>query len=220
MNLTKACTAKDDKSCLVTCQDPTASNQCVVLQTQLVDGSACGYGGSCASGTCKAGSWQDTFKAWYRQNLQISIPVTVVIAVLFFTIVWFIILSIRRCCIRRSRPPLKVIGPIPNMRPARSSYQNPVSGRAPPIGTAPHDRPPRAARPPAAYAPHASGNSSRRPSDGSRGATGIPRSHSGGGSRGPNGSRRGPSDGTRPDRQRATSRDEWVDPTVYNGYPR
>ncbi|KAF9652066.1 hypothetical protein BDM02DRAFT_3162133 [Thelephora ganbajun] len=97
LGLTKACPTKNDRSCQVSCQDPRTANQCVVLQTQLVDGSPCGYGGTCLSGNCHSGSAWDTFtvrrplalhrprgadvvpcQAWYTENLQISIPVTVV----------------------------------------------------------------------------------------------------------------------------------------------
>ena len=42
LGLTKACPARNDRSCQVSCQDPGTANQCVVLQTQLVDGSPCG----------------------------------------------------------------------------------------------------------------------------------------------------------------------------------
>ena len=42
LGLTSACPGKDDRSCQVSCQDPRTANQCVVLQTQLVDGSPCG----------------------------------------------------------------------------------------------------------------------------------------------------------------------------------
>jgi len=90
--LKSACPGKDDKSCQVSCQDPRTANQCVVLQTQLVDGSPCGYGGTCSSGSCQSGSAWDTFTAWYTQNLQISIPVTVV-AGLF-------VLMLMACCLR------------------------------------------------------------------------------------------------------------------------
>ena len=58
------------------------SNQCIVLQTALIDGSPCGYGGHCYNQTCQSGSWEDTFDAMYTQNLQISIPVTVVVGIL------------------------------------------------------------------------------------------------------------------------------------------
>jgi len=98
MNLQAACPKQDDQTCKVSCQDPTTSNQCVVLDTLLIDGSPCGYSGACQNGTCQTGSILDTAKAWYVENLQISIPVTVAAAVLALTILWGVI----SCC-RRSR---------------------------------------------------------------------------------------------------------------------
>ncbi|KAI5119801.1 hypothetical protein M0805_006598 [Coniferiporia weirii] len=41
LNLTTAC-SKPDNTCQVSCQDPTNSNQCIQLQSQLIDGSSCG----------------------------------------------------------------------------------------------------------------------------------------------------------------------------------
>ncbi|KIP05336.1 hypothetical protein PHLGIDRAFT_119917 [Phlebiopsis gigantea 11061_1 CR5-6] len=102
MNLTTACPSQNDKSCQVSCQDPTSSNQCIVLQSQLVDGSSCGYGGTCASGTCQAGSFLDTAKAWYTQNLQISIPVTVVAGIVVLLILYGLIRFFTKSC-RRGR---------------------------------------------------------------------------------------------------------------------
>ncbi|OBZ79276.1 Disintegrin and metalloproteinase domain-containing protein B [Grifola frondosa] len=57
------CTSLDAQCQLVSCQDPSNSNQCVVLQSTLIDGSPCGYGGTCYSGSCKAGSVLATIKA-------------------------------------------------------------------------------------------------------------------------------------------------------------
>ena len=54
----------------------------MVLQTPLVDGSPCGYGGHCYNASCQAGPWQDRFESMYRQNLQISIPVTIVVGII------------------------------------------------------------------------------------------------------------------------------------------
>ncbi|OCF31943.1 zinc metalloprotease [Kwoniella heveanensis BCC8398] len=107
MGLTQACGQKDDKSCVVTCRDPNVTNQCVVLQTPLVDGSPCGYGGHCYNSTCKAGSWQATAAAWYRSNLQISIPVTIVVGLLVLALLWAIVKClVAPCCGRnRKRPP-------------------------------------------------------------------------------------------------------------------
>lgn len=82
LNLTEACDSRDDQSCYVTCKDPLVANQCTILQTVLIDGSPCGYGGHCYNGTCSPGSWQDRFQAMYTQNLQIAIPVTIAVAII------------------------------------------------------------------------------------------------------------------------------------------
>ena len=83
MNLQTACPSQNEQTCKVSCQDPTASNQCVVLDSLLIDGSPCGpftpfvfvlclplrrnciltgYGGSCSNGTCLSGGILDTAK--------------------------------------------------------------------------------------------------------------------------------------------------------------
>ena len=79
MNLQNACPQQSsNQNCQVTCQDPSQSNQCVTLQSQLIDGSPCGqslfvsdvtclmfdpgYGGFCSGGHCQAGSAFDTAK--------------------------------------------------------------------------------------------------------------------------------------------------------------
>ncbi|KAG8743409.1 hypothetical protein FRC10_012074 [Ceratobasidium sp. 414] len=98
LNLTRACPSRNDKSCQVSCQDPRTSNQCIVLQANLVDGSPCGYGGTCNNGACKSGSAIETAKAWYTSNLQISIPVTVVVGIIVLLILWGIIRCFARCC--------------------------------------------------------------------------------------------------------------------------
>ncbi|KAI0063137.1 hypothetical protein BV25DRAFT_1907244 [Artomyces pyxidatus] len=104
MNLRQACPSPN-KSCQVSCQDPTRSDQCVILDSNLVDGSPCGYGGTCANGSCQAGNLLDTAKAWYVQNLQISIPVTVA-AVFFVLLLFWGIVSC--CCGARPRPGMYV----------------------------------------------------------------------------------------------------------------
>lgn len=81
MGLQKACPSQDT-SCFVTCQDPAVNRQCTILQTVLIDGSPCGYGGHCYRGTCKPGSWQERFQALYTKNLNIAIPVTVAVGLI------------------------------------------------------------------------------------------------------------------------------------------
>ncbi|KAF4572473.1 hypothetical protein EYR36_006978 [Pleurotus pulmonarius] len=82
------------------------SNSCVLLQAMLVDGSPCGYGGTCQTGRCQAGSFLEKAKAWYTQNLQISIPVTVAAGILALLLLWALFTAVRRCCVgRRGRSP-------------------------------------------------------------------------------------------------------------------
>ncbi|CAE6430635.1 unnamed protein product [Rhizoctonia solani] len=103
LNLTRACPSRNDRSCQVSCQDPRAANQCVVLQANLVDGSPCGYGGTCDNGQCHSGSALDTAKAWYTSNLQIAIPVTVVVGIIVLFILWGCLRCIAGCCGCRGR---------------------------------------------------------------------------------------------------------------------
>ncbi|KAG7450771.1 uncharacterized protein BT62DRAFT_943672 [Guyanagaster necrorhizus] len=103
MNLTTACSNRNDQTCQISCQNPSNSNQCVLLSSLLIDGSPCGYGGMCQSGTCQSGSALDTAKAWYTQNLQIAIPVTVVVGFIVLALLWVLIRSIRRRMISRRR---------------------------------------------------------------------------------------------------------------------
>ncbi|KAI0358793.1 hypothetical protein OH77DRAFT_1447894 [Trametes cingulata] len=142
MNLQKACPSNNDKSCQVSCQDPTDSGRCVVLQSPLVDGSPCGYGGMCFSGTCKPGSWWDTFKSWYVHNLQISIPVTVAAGVIVLLILWGII----RCIVRRRTQP-KTIQRLPSYPGAPPMNFNPTAMVAQPAMYGPNV--PASAMPPA-----------------------------------------------------------------------
>lgn len=101
LNLQSACPNRNDQSCKVSCQAPTTPNQCVLLDSLLIDGSPCGYGGTCLNGTCQSGSVFDTAKAWYVQNLQISIPITVAAVLLALAVLWGIITCC--CCSRRKK---------------------------------------------------------------------------------------------------------------------
>ncbi|KAF8577548.1 hypothetical protein K439DRAFT_1655063 [Ramaria rubella] len=98
MGLTTACPSKGDTSCQVSCVDPQNDSQCVVLQAQLIDGSPCGYAGKCMTGNCQPGSLLDTAEAWYVQNLQISVPVSVVVGIVLLFILYGLYRCARRCC--------------------------------------------------------------------------------------------------------------------------
>lgn len=63
-----------------------------------------GYGGTCSNGNCQAGSAIDTAKAWYVANLQIAIPVTIVVGIVVLLLLWGILRCIgRRCCGSRDK---------------------------------------------------------------------------------------------------------------------
>ncbi|KAJ4485475.1 zinc metalloprotease [Lentinula aciculospora] len=100
MGLTTGCSNHQD-TCQITCQDPNNTNSCIQLASLLVDGSPCGYGGTCSSGICRPGNVLDIVKAWYAANLQIAIPVTVVGGVVILLLIYVSITACRRCCIRR-----------------------------------------------------------------------------------------------------------------------
>jgi len=130
-------------------------NQCVVLQTPLVDGSPCGYGGHCYNASCQAGPWQDRFEEMYTQNLQISIPVTIVVGIIvspflihlgvilnlqILLILFFLTRCLLRacgCCGGGRRKPKHNNRPIPPAPPMRNSqhHQYPYSQNPPPPPT-------------------------------------------------------------------------------------
>ncbi|KAK9895969.1 hypothetical protein P389DRAFT_210806 [Cystobasidium minutum MCA 4210] len=98
MGITQACPNVGDSSCEVTCQSPNSALSCIILQGQyFTEGTECGYGGHCRDGKCQSGSWQDTVASWYRDNLRISLPVTIIGGI----IVLLILFGIIRCCFRR-----------------------------------------------------------------------------------------------------------------------
>jgi len=101
MGLQAACPDHSDQSCQISCQDPTNSQACIRLTSLLIDGSPCGFGGTCMSGNCQSAGFLDTAKAWYRANLQISIPVTIIAGLVVLLLLWGIVRAVRRCCGRK-----------------------------------------------------------------------------------------------------------------------
>ncbi|PVG00697.1 hypothetical protein CPB86DRAFT_754147 [Serendipita vermifera] len=135
LNLTKACPSNSEATCQVSCQDPRNPSQCIVLNSQLVDGSPCGYGGTCISGNCRAGTFLQTAIAWYTQNLQISIPVSVVVAIVVVLILWSIFAALRRSCTRKKDrsgiistqiPPNAPAQRLPSWTPGMRTAEQPV----------------------------------------------------------------------------------------------
>ncbi|KAI0638832.1 Metallo-peptidase family M12B Reprolysin-like-domain-containing protein [Trametes polyzona] len=206
MGLQKACPSNNDKSCQVSCQDPTDSGRCVVLQSPLIDGSPCGYGGMCFSGTCKPGSWWDTFKSWYTHNLQIAIPVTVVAGIVVLLILWGIIRCLFRSC--RSKP--KSAERLPSYPGEPPLAFNPSAMVAQPTMYGPNvpaSRPPRRHGPNRSHERQGSIMPIQTPPD----RTSVPL---GGGA---HRSSRSGSSHYAPQFPMRNSRSNWVDETQYNG---
>jgi len=109
MGLKASCPDRNDQSCQISCQDPNNAGACIRLTSLLVDGSPCGFGGTCIAGKCQAAGFLDTAKAWYTQNLQISIPVTVVAGLVVLLILWAVIRGLVRCCARRKVPATRAV---------------------------------------------------------------------------------------------------------------
>jgi hypothetical protein len=139
MGLTEACPDRGDNSCEVSCQDPESSNRCIRLQALLIDGSPCGFGGTCSAGKCQATSPIESAKAWYAQNLQIAIPVTIVAGLVVLLILWAIFKAVRRCLARRKAA--ATIVPPPPIRSGGFGYgyEDRTQG---------YERPPRSIRTP------------------------------------------------------------------------
>ncbi|KAF5361622.1 hypothetical protein D9758_007372 [Tetrapyrgos nigripes] len=132
LGLKQACPNHGDTSCRISCQDPNQSNACVQLNSLLIDGSPCGYAGTCFNGSCKAGSALDTAKAWYRENLQIAIPVTIVVGIIVLLLLWACVRSILGCCSGR-RAPRSVNPNTPNFANVRHQRLASSEASAPPL---------------------------------------------------------------------------------------
>ena len=88
-------------------------------------------------GECETGSWQDTFKNWYHQNLQIAIPVTIIIAIAILLVLFGIARCIFGGCGRRRRPRYMAAPPLPP-----KSQRNKLFSKASPNFGGPSSSPP------------------------------------------------------------------------------
>ncbi|KAF5235172.1 hypothetical protein FANTH_11814 [Fusarium anthophilum] len=82
----KACT----NSCLLSCQ-ASGDGFCTQRNQNFLDGTPCGGGGRCQSGSCEGASTWKEIENWFKSNKNIAIPVGCVLAAL-------LLLSISCCC--------------------------------------------------------------------------------------------------------------------------
>ncbi|KAJ3117567.1 hypothetical protein HDU96_006328 [Phlyctochytrium bullatum] len=99
INTTGPCPGRDSE-CALYCA--MASGYCTILSGSFLDGTPCGFSGTCKLGTCTNENFLGAALDWFKSNPAIGIPVVVVAGLIVLTL----IIGLIRCCCRgcRSRP--------------------------------------------------------------------------------------------------------------------
>ncbi|KAI8992463.1 Metallo-peptidase family M12-domain-containing protein [Pilobolus umbonatus] len=93
--ISRAC-GSHKSSCQVICQDGNSNFNCVAYPGAFVDGTPCGLGGTCKAGSCSMENFGNNAGEWIKKNLQIVIPVAIVVGLLLLFCIF------RCCCYKRS----------------------------------------------------------------------------------------------------------------------
>ncbi|KAK3683735.1 Metallo-peptidase family M12-domain-containing protein [Podospora appendiculata] len=110
-NDTYSCSSQ---GCVLSCASPEfGQNVCYSMQQYFLDGTTCEGGGKCSNGNCIGANLTNQIGDWVKQNLNIVIPVAVVVGLL-------IIAAFASCCwnswrSRRRPAPASRIPKPPNM---------------------------------------------------------------------------------------------------------
>ncbi|KAG0304317.1 hypothetical protein BGZ97_001551 [Linnemannia gamsii] len=96
--INRACGASN--GCDLMCNDPGGNSlACTQIPgTYFLDGTACGFGGTCASGSCQYSNGIQGVLAWARGHLSIVIPVGCVLGIILLCCIWS---CFSGCCRRR-----------------------------------------------------------------------------------------------------------------------
>ncbi|MBW0488898.1 hypothetical protein O181_028613 [Austropuccinia psidii MF-1] len=113
LKLTQSCPPSATMDCQVSCVDPTGRADCLLLTTNFIDGTECGYGGRCHQGACQAGNFKETAMSWFKSNLAISIPI-VIAAALFGLIILLTLFRLIKRCMQKPSTPNNQIYPHPS----------------------------------------------------------------------------------------------------------
>ncbi|ORY49862.1 hypothetical protein BCR33DRAFT_713468 [Rhizoclosmatium globosum] len=119
--------------CNLLCQ--STSGVCYILAGSMIDGTPCGYAGTCLKGYCEESSWFGKFVDLFMSNLQLSVPIAVAVGLLLLGSIW----SLCGCCYRqykygsakkrreyRPSPAALPVIPLPPVDiPLEQRYQNP-----------------------------------------------------------------------------------------------
>ncbi|KAI8079512.1 Metallo-peptidase family M12-domain-containing protein [Gilbertella persicaria] len=88
-NIKKSCGA--DNGCAMSCQNPSSALSCIIFPGNFMDGTPCGIGGVCKSGSCDESNFGNNALNWINSHLYIVIPVAVVVGLL-------LLFCLFRCC--------------------------------------------------------------------------------------------------------------------------
>ncbi|KAF9329823.1 hypothetical protein BGZ91_000383, partial [Linnemannia elongata] len=82
------CTASS--TCELTCNDPKGSGlSCMQIPgVFFVDGTSCGFGGTCNGGTCEYANGVDGVVGWIKNHLTIAIPILSILGLLILCCIW------------------------------------------------------------------------------------------------------------------------------------
>ncbi|KAF9298167.1 hypothetical protein BGZ88_007794 [Linnemannia elongata] len=96
--ITQACGASN--GCDLMCNDPNGNSlACTQIPgTYFLDGTPCGFGGTCTSGSCKYSNGIQGVLGWAREHLSIVIPVGVILGLILLCCIWS---CFSGCCRRR-----------------------------------------------------------------------------------------------------------------------
>ncbi|KAH9440552.1 hypothetical protein Pst134EB_031161 [Puccinia striiformis f. sp. tritici] len=100
LGLTKSCPSGATQDCKISCVDPTGRADCIILSTNFIDGSDCGYGGKCLNSVCKSGNLKDTVSSWFKSNLSIAIPIVIVVGLLAIMFIVMVLRCLGNCMSR------------------------------------------------------------------------------------------------------------------------
>jgi hypothetical protein len=86
--ITKQCGASN--SCDLTCNDPSGSSlNCMQIPgVFFLDGTSCGFGGTCTSGQCEYSSGATGIMNWAKNHLLIVIPVVTIVGLMLLCCIW------------------------------------------------------------------------------------------------------------------------------------
>lgn len=129
INVTRAC--DDDRSCRLSCMDPSFGNVCLTTSQNFLDGTPCGGSGRCRTGVCVGGSNSPfgggDIGSWISRNKN------VVIAIVVSLIAVIIILWALSVCQRYVRKPRGGVVPVIAKPPhPQSGFNVPPPYYAPP----------------------------------------------------------------------------------------